>query len=84
MDDTFEAREQILLQAFLHRCSVKAAWIPAFAGMTAKRNSCHSREGGNPLIFGPASFANSLTGHGWAFLQRVVNGRGRIERECAL
>ena len=36
------------IPAFAHSCSVKAVWIPAFAGMTNKRNCRHSRKGGNP------------------------------------
>ena len=33
-----------------HSCSIDAAWIPAFAGMTAIGRYCHSREGGNPCL----------------------------------
>ena len=52
-------------------CSVKAIWIPAFAGTivrTAQAGtpSCrHSREGGNPLPFGPTLLANPFTDHGF-------------------
>ena len=46
-----------------HPSSLKAAWIPAFAGMTIKR--C-SREGGNPLILPRVCHPSPFTGHGCA------------------
>ena len=56
-----------------HPSSLKAAWIPAFAGMTIKR---HSREGGNPLILPRVCHPSPFTDHGCA------NAPDATERPC--